>query len=333
MEDERLYAMNCAAEEWFMSQMKGGYLDYMRGRGISDDILRTFGIGASGTDRDAFVRFMEKKGFTDSDLTEGTLLTEGGTLFFSDRIMFPIMNEKGIVGFSGRLTTKTKDMKYKNTPENQIFQKRRTLYNFENARKTGSDTVVICEGQMDAIAMTRAGHPSVISLMGTKLTEEHLAMLKSRMKTAVICLDGDQAGQLNAQKVGEYLQKNGFIVRNVLLPEGKDPDELMRDGKEALDAAMKLKTLTEAQTDRIAASYRNASPSGGRNVVFYDHSLDIAYDAIAYMREFSTKSTAGRDAAYISKVTGFSQEAVVMEVQRSREKEKTGRSASYKARA
>ena len=107
----------------------------------------------------------------------------------------------------------------------------------------------------------------------------------------------------------------------------------MRDGKEALDAAMKLKTLTEAQTDRIAASYRNASPSGGRNVVFYDHSLDIAYDAIAYMREFSTKSTAGRDAAYISKVTGFSQEAVVMEVQRSREKEKTGRSASYKARA
>lgn len=333
MKDERLYEMNGEAEEWFRSQMKGPYLDYMRGRGIDDGILRTFGIGASGTDRDAFVEFMRKKGFTEDELKEGTLLTDGGTLFFSDRIMFPITSEKGIVGFSGRLTTKTKEMKYKNTPENQIFQKRRTLYNFENAKRTGSETVIICEGQMDAIAMTRAGHPSVISLMGTKLTEEHLDMLRSRMNTAVICLDGDQAGQLNARKVGEHLQKNGFVVRNVLLPEGKDPDELMREGREALDGAMKLKTLTEAQTDRIAESYRKMPVTDGANAVFYDHSLDIAYDAIAYMREFSTKSTAARDAAYISSVTGFSREAVTMELRREEEKEKTGRSMSHKARA
>ena len=331
MKDERLYAMNGAAEEWFRSQMKGPYLDYMRGRGIDDGILRTFGIGASGTDRDAFVGFMRKNGFTEDELKEGTLLTDGGTLFFSDRIMFPIANEKGIVGFSGRLTTKTKDMKYKNTPENQIFQKRRTLYNFENAKRAGSETVIICEGQMDAIAMTRAGHPSVISLMGTKLTEEHLDMLKSKMNTAVICLDGDQAGQLNARKVGEHLQKNGFTVRNVLLPEGKDPDELMRDGREALDSAMKLKTLTEAQTDRIAESYRK-TVTDGANAIFFDHSLDIAYDAIAYMRKFSTKSTDARDAAYISKVTGFSREAVMMEMRREEEKEKTGRSISRNAR-
>lgn len=295
-----LYRINRAAEAYFMTQMKGEYAGYMEKRKISPEVARRFGIGGSG---DGLIPYMHRLGYSDDELLGANLIDESGEPFFRDRIIFPISDMKGIVGFSARLMTGEKKMKYKNTKENAIFQKGRVLYNFPRASRSGKNALVICEGQMDVIAMEEAGHMSCVALMGTALTKEHIELIRTFTSKVIFCLDGDAAGQLNAKKNGEELARNGFTVMNICLPEGHDPDEILRnEGREKLNSLLKAKTLCQAETDRIRAHYDAMGKAYG------GHRLDIAYDSIDYIRRFSKTKKA--DIAYLSEITGFSEKAL-----------------------
>ena len=164
---------------------------------------------------------------------------------FRDRIMFPIPDSRGrIIAFGGRALTSDALAKYLNSPETELFHKGNVLYNFVRARKAmqKDGTVIAVEGYMDVIALAQAGFENVVAPLGTALTENQLELLWRMTGEPVLCFDGDQAGLKAAWRAADMalpLIQAGRTVRFALLPEGKDPDDLVKaDGPDAFRAVL-----------------------------------------------------------------------------------------------
>ena len=244
-----LYDMHAFALKLYMyylyTQSGKQALDYLRRRGFDDDLIKMFGIGYAPEKSILHERF-QKEGYTEVAQVKSGLVLENERHYdrFHDRVMFPLYDEFGkVVGFSGRVyKVQDKNSKYMNSPESDIFIKGKTLYNYHRAKEAVRQAgfVYINEGFMDVIAMHRAHHDNCIALMGTALTKDHLRMLKRMTRTIHLCLDGDMAGQAAAMKSSDLLTSQGFEVKIVLLPDGRDPDEILStEGIEGLDAVLK----------------------------------------------------------------------------------------------
>lgn len=244
-----LYDMHAFALKLYMyylyTQSGKQALDYLRHRGFDDDLIKMFGIGYAPEKSILHERF-QKEGYTEVAQVKSGLVLENERHYdrFHDRVMFPLYDEFGkVVGFSGRVyKAQDKNSKYMNSPESDIFIKGKTLYNYHRAKEAVRQAgfVYINEGFMDVIAMHRAHHDNCIALMGTALTKDHLRMLKRMTRTIHLCLDGDMAGQAAAMKSSDLLTSQGFEVKIVLLPDGRDPDEILStEGIEGLDAVLK----------------------------------------------------------------------------------------------
>ena len=244
-----LYDMHAFALKLYMyylyTQSGKQALDYLRHRGFDDELIKMFGIGYA-PDKSILHERFQKKGYTEVAQVKSGLVLENERHYdrFRDRVMFPLYDEFGkVVGFSGRVyKAQDKNSKYMNSPESDIFIKGKTLYNYHRAKEAVRQAgfVYINEGFMDVIAMHRAHHDNCIALMGTALTKDHLRMLKRMTRTIHLCLDGDMAGQAAAMKSSDLLTSQGFEVKIVLLPDGRDPDEILStEGIEGLDAVLK----------------------------------------------------------------------------------------------
>lgn len=244
-----LYDMHAFALKLYMyylyTQSGKQALDYLRHRGFDDDLIKMFGIGYAPEKSILHERF-QKEGYTEVAQVKSGLVLENERHYdrFHDRVMFPLYDEFGkVVGFSGRVyKAQDKNSKYMNSPESDIFIKGKTLYNYHRAKEAVRQAgfVYINEGFMDVIAMHRAHHDNCIALMGTALTKDHLRMLKRMTRTIHLCLDGDMAGQAATMKSSDLLTSQGFEVKIVLLPDGRDPDEILStEGIEGLDAVLK----------------------------------------------------------------------------------------------
>lgn len=244
-----LYDMHAFALKLYMyylyTQSGKQALDYLRHRGFDDDLIKMFGIGYAPEKSILHERF-QKEGYTEVAQVKSGLVLENERHYdrFHDRVMFPLYDEFGkVVGFSGRVyKVQDKNSKYMNSPESDIFIKGKTLYNYHRAKEAVRQAgfVYINEGFMDVIAMHRAHHDNCIALMGTALTKDHLRMLKRMTRTIHLCLDGDMAGQAASMKSSDLLTSQGFEVKIVLLPDGRDPDEILStEGIEGLDAVLK----------------------------------------------------------------------------------------------
>lgn len=244
-----LYDMHAFALKLYMyylyTQSGKQALDYLRHRGFDDELIKMFGIGYA-PDKSILHERFQKEGYTEVAQVKSGLVLENERHYdrFRDRVMFPLYDEFGkVVGFSGRVyKAQDKNSKYMNSPESDIFIKGKTLYNYHRAKEAVRQAgfVYINEGFMDVIAMHRAHHDNCIALMGTALTKDHLRMLKRMTHTIHLCLDGDMAGQAAAMKSSDLLTAQGFEVKIVLLPDGRDPDEILStEGIEGLDAVLK----------------------------------------------------------------------------------------------
>lgn len=244
-----LYDMHAFALKLYMyylyTQSGKQALDYLRHRGFDDELIKMFGIGYA-PDKSILHERFQKEGYTEVAQVKSGLVLENERHYdrFRDRVMFPLYDEFGkVVGFSGRVyKAQDKNSKYMNSPESDIFIKGKTLYNYHRAKEAVRQAgfVYINEGFMDVIAMHRAHHDNCIALMGTALTKDHLRMLKRMTRTIHLCLDGDMAGQAAAMKSSDLLTSQGFEVKIVLLPDGRDPDEILStEGIEGFDAVLK----------------------------------------------------------------------------------------------
>lgn len=221
---------------------------YLLKRHFNEELIKEFQIGYAPIDSVLYQSF-SKLGFQEIDMVKSGLVIESQNHFdrFNDRIMFPLYNQQGqIVGFSGRIYKPTQsDSKYVNSPESEIFIKGNTLYHYHKCREAVKKAgfVYVLEGFMDVIAMYKAGIENTVAIMGTALTKSHIQALRRLTTHIHLCLDGDQAGLAAMSKCARELEEAGFKVSIIILPDGKDPDEIYEaHGQDGLHEALK-KTL------------------------------------------------------------------------------------------
>ena len=229
---------------------------YLRERGLSARIQKTFRMGYAPESRNALKEHLAARGISREQMEASGMLVHGEDIAvsydrFRDRVMFPIPDSRGrIIAFGGRALRSDVPAKYLNSPETELFHKSNVLYNFARARKAAHETrqVIAAEGYMDVIALHAAGFENAVAPMGTALTETQVQLLWRMNDEPTLCFDGDQAGQKAAWRAIDLVLpvlQPGRSVRFALLPEGKDPDDLLRDEgpgamRAALDAAIPL---------------------------------------------------------------------------------------------
>lgn len=242
---------------------------YLAGRGLAGEVARQFRLGYAPADRFALRDHLAGEGVSAEIMAEAGLLIHGEDIAvpydrFRDRVMFPIADAKGrIVAFGGRAMNPDAPAKYLNTAETGLFHKGRLLYNQHNARKAAHDSgrVIAVEGYVDVIAMTMAGFPETVAPLGTALTEEQLALLWRMAPEPVLCFDGDKAGRKAAYRaidVALPLIEAGRSLRFALLPEGQDPDDLVRAG--GADAVRSVVEQARPLVDLIWSREVEAAP-------------------------------------------------------------------------
>ena len=228
-------------------EQKGKAVDYLKGRGLSGKAARFFGIGYAPPGWDNLQEFLTTNGDKDTIkqlIACGMLIEkEDGRTYdrFRDRIMFPIRDARGrYIAFGGRVLTDEKP-KYLNSPETPIFHKGKELYGLYEARKIRQKLTrfVIVEGYMDVVALAEYGIHYAVATLGTATSEHHLRRLFKIVPEVIFCFDGDQAGRTAASRAMEAVLpvlEDGLQARFLFLPEGEDPDTLVRqEGKGAFE--------------------------------------------------------------------------------------------------
>ena len=234
-------------------------LDYLRGRGLTDETIKRFRLGYSPDGRGKLKAMLAGEGVEDSLMIAAGLLVQpedrGRDPYdrFRGRVMFPITDRQGqVIAFGARLLAGD-GPKYLNSPETSLFHKGRNLYGLAQGKDAirAAGTVVVCEGYMDVIALAQAEVGHAVAPLGTALTEDQIGLLWRLAPEPVLCFDGDTAGQRAAARAAERalpLLKAGFGLRFAMMPSGEDPDSLVQGrGRaafdELVDGAMALSEL------------------------------------------------------------------------------------------
>lgn len=252
-----------------LRQESGGQaMEYLKGRALSDETIKKFGLGCSPKYSGALYKYLKSQGYSDELLKESGLFNiderRGMQDKFWNRVMFPIMDVNNrVIGFGGRVMGDAKP-KYLNSPETKIFDKSRNLYGLNIARTSRKPYLIICEGYMDVIAMHQAGFTNAVASLGTALTSGHASLMGRYTKEVLLTYDSDEAGQKAALRGIPILRAAGIRPRVVNLTPYKDPDEFIKsEGKEAfekrLDKAMNY-FLFEVKV--LEKQYNLADPEG-----------------------------------------------------------------------
>ncbi len=214
---------------------------YLADRGLDAAVQVRFGLGYAPPDRFALKEHLGGQGVPVDAMIEAGLVISGDDIpvpydRFRDRVMFPISGSTGkTIAFGGRALDKDVPAKYLNSPETPLFHKGATLYNGYEARKAAhlGAPVIAVEGYVDVIAMVMAGYEGTVAPLGTALTTDQLALLWKMADEPVLCFDGDKAGRRAAYRAAEVALPHvtpGKSLRFAALPDGQDPDDLVREG-------------------------------------------------------------------------------------------------------
>ncbi len=250
--DSPLYPLLDAAAGFYRQALKShparqAAVDYLKGRGLSGVIARDFGLGFAPPGWDNLMKHLGGDTLQQKAMIDAGLLIdnpETGKRYdrFRDRVMFPIRDSRGrVIAFGGRVLGDDKP-KYLNSPETPVFHKGQELYGLYEARQhhRDLDEVMVVEGYMDVIALAQQGLRNAVATLGTATSEEHIKRLFRLVPNILFCFDGDQAGRKAAWRALEACLpslQDGRRVRFLFLPEGEDPDSLVRqEGAEAFRA-------------------------------------------------------------------------------------------------
>jgi DNA primase len=245
-------------EETLQSRAGAKARGYLADRRIDAKAQQHFGLGYATAERFALRDALAAKDVAADQMIATGLLIHGEDIAvpydrFRDRVMFPIHDRSGrVIGFGGRAMEPGAPAKYLNSPETELFHKGSVLFNHHRARKSAHDKgeVIAVEGYVDVIAMTSAGFPNTVATCGTALNGDQCELLWRMAGEPILCFDGDSAGRkaaFRAIDVGLPLIGPGKSLRFALLPDGQDPDDLVRSaGPPAVDEALKgAKPLAE----------------------------------------------------------------------------------------
>jgi len=265
-----LYGRVATTFHYFLTESDMGKfaLKYITDRGLSLETIQKFKLGYSPADRRWLKNFLRSKKFSDDFLAKTGLFSSNypDTAFFSDRLMFPIFNQRGeIVAFGGRIL-RGDGPKYLNSGDLIQYQKGETLYAFNFAKQSirEKSKVIFCEGYMDCIAYHQCGITNAVAPLGTALTEDQVKIVKRFADTVLLSFDSDGAGQNATRKAILMCRKQGLTVKIIRLRGGKDPAEIMLNfGPETLTSDVNAAILdSDYLLDYLGHEFPIDTPDG-----------------------------------------------------------------------
>ena len=272
---DRLYRLLEASAAFFEDALKGGLGSEARRyvlekRGLKRETIAAFRLGFAPSSRSALKEHLKGKGFSIADMIASGMLIGGDDIpepydRFRNRVMFPIQDLKGrVIAFGGRALEKDAPAKYLNSPETPLFHKGSVLFNAARARPLAHDRdrIIAVEGYMDVVALTEGGFGEAVAPLGTALTEDQVKLMWRVVPEPILCFDGDSAGQKAAFRAVDTVLphlKPGMSVAFAFLPDGTDPDDLIR--QQGAGAMAEVLTKTRPLIDMLWEREINAGPT------------------------------------------------------------------------
>lgn len=247
----QILELNKMAAKYFYYQLRSENgkqaMDYLKGRQLTDETIKSFGLGFANKYSNDLYRYMKQKGVSDELLKESGLMNvdekQGMYDKFWNRVIFPIMDANSrVIGFGGRVMGDGKP-KYLNSPETKVFDKSRNLYGLNVARTSRKKNLLVCEGYMDVISLHQAGFKNAVASLGTALTTQHAGLLKRYTDEVILTYDSDEAGTRAALRAIPIVKAAGLSARVLHMDPYKDPDEFIK----ALGADAFQKRIDEAE--------------------------------------------------------------------------------------
>lgn len=263
---QRILDMNKEAAKFFhnclfdenIGRVAREYL--MNKRQLSRSVINHFGLGYAPNNYYSLHDHLKKLGYTDEEMVVGFLCgknDKGVYDYFRNRVIFPIIDTTGnIIAFGGRVLDDSKP-KYLNSSDTPAFKKSKNLFALNFARNHCTESMILCEGYMDVIALHSAGFENAVATLGTAITSEQARLFARYTKRVFISYDSDSAGQTAANKAFKLLQEVGVDVKIITLKDAKDPDEYIKKfGKDSFKALLQAsKSKFEYETDTVMAKY------------------------------------------------------------------------------
>ena len=278
----RLYEILELACQFFEKQLEGKTIGaearkYLLGRGISEDSIKKWRLGYSPDVWQGLIDFLASRSYRQPEIENAGLAIkkDAGGFYdrFRGRIMFPIFDiNSQVIGFGGRVFTQRDQKeiaKYVNTPATILYDKSRTLYGLEKAKVEirKQDSCLLAEGYTDAILSHQSGIINAVAVSGTALTPWHLKILRRFTENLLICFDMDLAGDTATKRGIDLAVNQGFNIKVVTLPEGKDPAELAAKSPEALEKAVKeAKSIMEFYFESALKKFDKSKIEGKKGI-------------------------------------------------------------------
>ena len=267
-----LLEINKAAAQYYYVQLRSLHgahaLTYLKNRELSDDTMKTFGLGYSNKYSNDLYQYLKSKGYKDEMIAQAGLISidekHGAHDKFWNRVMFPIMDVNNrVIGFGGRVMGDAKP-KYLNSPETPIFDKSRNLYGLNRARSSRKPYFLLCEGYMDVISLHQAGFTNAVASLGTALTAGHASLIKRYVNEVYLTYDSDEAGTKAALRAVPILRDVGITARIIRMEPYKDPDEFIKNlGAEAFEERIqKARNGFMFGLEVLEKNYDMTSPEG-----------------------------------------------------------------------
>ncbi len=311
---ERLLSVLRDTALFYVSNIKSAkgaeYYEYALSRRLTPKTVTQFGLGAS-LDFNSLPAYLKSKGYTNEEMVlSGAVGEKNGRYFdwLGKRLIIPLIDQFGnVLAMVGRRIDGGKEQKYINTKETAVFSKGKTFFNLNNLKKIknsqGIDSVILVEGHLDVVSLFQAGFPNVVASMGTALTKDQARILKRYTDKVYISYDGDFAGQKASIRGLEILKEEGLEVKVVALPDGMDPDDVIKkqgaDGyRQLLDDA---KPLIDFKLDILRRTYDVTTVDGKRKYVF---------NAMRVIRESASAAEQEDLLKVVRDITGTSLEAL-----------------------
>lgn len=258
------------SKRFYEEKLKGNkkVIDYLKERGLSDETIKEFNIGFASPNWRSLYDFLKNKNYSDSEMEKSGMVIKSEKGYydrFRSRIIFPLFNSSGqIVGFSGRIFGKEDEAgggKYINTPQTILYDKSKILYGFDKAKEEirKKNLCIIVEGYMDAIMSHQAGIKNAVAVSGVALTGEHLQTIRRLTNNIAMAFDRDEAGFQASKRGVDLALQDGFEIRIVVIPTGKDPADAIKKDKNIWEEVVNqakhiiefyLESLSQSNKDR-----------------------------------------------------------------------------------
>ncbi|MDD5795811.1 MAG: DNA primase [Oscillospiraceae bacterium] len=317
----RIYEANRQAARYYFKMLHTSEgidaMNYLRGRALSEKTIRHFGLGFAPAQRYSLCRHLKSLGFKDSEIVAANLAFKSKNGYgiydrFSNRVMFPIIDLRGnVIAFGGRIMTDEKP-KYLNTSDTPVFKKSANLFSLNNAKNTGSRTLILCEGYMDVIAVNQAGFENAVATLGTALTTEQAMLMKRYADEVVICYDADEAGQKATARAIEILRNAGLLIRVLTVPNGKDPDEFIRNKGD--DGPAAFANILEKSANDV--EYRISKLKNSYNINTSDGKIAFLTEAVKVLSSLDNPIEQEVYVSRLAKEAGVSKEAVDLQLKK-----------------